>query len=201
MSSDHKIRWTEFITSYVPTIIVWTVTASFLAMPESTPTSAMVQAILILIWSYAGHVFAHMISTEWPFNILNPHVYIHHEKSLDIPRWLELSIEAVVNFYGFFILYILQKLFKFKIFSTSLLIGAAFLYIIMHILDYSIFGKTEHTLHHTKTFCNYDPEFFDTLFDTRCEPEKPYTNMAREIPHAIFAFSLAGILKYTYHLD
>jgi len=201
MSSDHKIRWSEFILAYIPTVIIWILSVSLLALPEYTLTNAIIQSIFILIWSYTGHVFAHMISTDWPFNILNPHVYLHHKKSVDLPRWLELIIEAIVNFFGFFIFIIIQNIFNFKIFSTSLLLGAAFLYITIHILDYSIIGKEDHKLHHTKTFCNYDPEIFDTLFNTRCEPEKPYTNMIVEVPHALFAVVLAGVIKYIWKLD
>jgi hypothetical protein len=174
---------------------------SLLALPEYTYANAMVQAMIILFWSYSGHVLAHHISSDWPFNILNPHVYLHHQKSISIPRWLELVIESLVNFSGFLILYIIQQLLGLKLFSTSLLLGAALLYIIIHILDYSIIGKEDHKLHHEKTFCNYDPEYFDIIFNTRCDPDKPYTNMSWEIPHIIFGFTLALILKSIYNLD
>ena len=175
--------------------------ASLLALPKYSYSNAILQAIFVLVWSYAGHVFAHKISTDWPFNILNPHVYLHHKKSIEMPRWLELVIEAAVNFFGFFILYIVQCLLHLDIFSPSLLLGAAFVYITVHILDYSIIGKEDHSQHHVRSFCNYDPEFFDTLFGTRCDPNKPYTNMNIEIIHGIFAFSMAGLIKFKFNID
>lgn len=197
----NEIRWPEYIQAYLPVMVSWTLMASLLALPNYSYSNAILQAIFVLVWSYAGHVFAHKVSSDWPFNILNPHVYLHHKKSVEMPRWLELVIEATVNFFGFFILYILQRILGLHIFSTSLLLGAAFLYITIHILDYSIIGKEDHSQHHLRTFCNYDPEFFDTLFSTRCDPEKPYTNMNTEIPHGILAFSFAFLIKIIFNLD
>jgi len=174
---------------------------SLLALPKYSFPNAILQSLFILCWSYAGHVFAHQISSKGPLRYLNPHVFLHHDKTIPMPRALELIIEAIVNFFGFFIIFIVQWLFNFEVLSPSLLIGASFLYITMHILDYSIRGDPGHALHHVKHYCNYDPEFFDALFNTRCEPEKPYTNMVKEIPHAVFAFSLAGLLKIYLKLD
>jgi hypothetical protein len=201
MESETKVRWKEYIEAYGPVIVVWVYIGSLLALPKYSIWNAVLQAICILFWSYGGHVLAHKVSETGPFHKLNPHVFLHHNKSIDLPRWLELIIEAIVNFFGFFILYIVQIFFQFELFSPSLLLGAAFLYITIHILDYSVRGNTNHRLHHTKTFCNYDPEFFDALFGTLCEPEKPYTNMIWEIPHALLAFSLAGLCKYLLNLD
>jgi len=201
MRIDDHIRWKEYIESYGPVVVAWICMAAFLALPKYTLWNALLQASIILLWSYVGHVFAHKISESGPFHKLNPHVFLHHNKSIQMPRWLELSIEAIVNFFGFFIIFILQKILQFELFSPSLLLGAAFLYISIHILDYSIRGNINHKLHHTRTFCNYDPEFLDTLFGTRCEPDIPYTNMNWEIPHAVGAFSLAGLFKVWLHLD
>jgi hypothetical protein len=74
------------------------------------------------------------------------------------------------------------------------------LYINIHILDYSIHGDPAHSRHHEKTFCNYDPEWFDTLFGTRCDPERPYTNLSHQWFHAIIAFTAALALKFSFHL-
>jgi hypothetical protein len=201
MNSPSDIRWSEYVIAYVPTILTWIVASSLLALPKYSIYIALLQATLLLIWSYAGHVLAHLVSSAGPLSILNPHVYLHHEKAAEIPRSLELVIESVVNFMGFFFIFILQKLTEIELFSPSMIIGAALLYITVHILDYSIVGNINHRLHHAKTYCNYDPEFMDTLFGTRCEPEKPYTNMMWEIPHAIMAFAVASAIKVYFDLD
>jgi hypothetical protein len=194
-------RVEEFIEAYVPTIIAWVFMGSLLALPKYSMPNALLQSAAILFWSYGGHVLAHQMSSTGPLRYLNPHVFLHHDKTILMSRPLELLIEALVNFFGFFIIFIIQKLCNFEVFSPSLLIGAAFLYITVHILDYSIKGNPNHGQHHKKHFCNYDPEFLDALFGTRCEPEKPYSNISGEIPHAVFAFSLAGLLKIYMKLD
>lgn len=196
-----EIKWLEFFQAYVPTIIIWVFLSALLALPKYSFPVALLQATIVLCWSYGGHVLAHNISTTGPLSYINPHVFLHHNKSINIPRPVELILESITNFFGFFIIFILQKITEVEIFSPSLIIGAAFLYIIVHILDYSLRGNEDHGQHHLKNYCNYNPEFFDTLFGTRCEPEKPYTNMAWEIPHSIFAVAAAALVKVTFNLD
>jgi len=195
------INWINFIVAYIPTVAVWLGLSMSLAIPNYSVLSAFLQSIFLLSWSYWGHRFAHIVSTNYPFDILNPHVYVHHNKSLTIPRWLELLLEATVNFLCFFSFYIVQEVFNIHILSSSMIIGSAFLYIAIHILDYSIYGNEQHKKHHEKTFCNYDPEVFDTLFNTRCDSNKPYTKNYNEIIHGIVAFSLAYALKIIFDLD
>jgi len=196
-----KVNWSEFINVYLPTITTWLLGSSLLALPKYSYVSAFIQSILILLWSYKGHVYAHDVSCQWPFNILNTHVYIHHKKEVSIPKWFELLIEAFFNFLGFMIIVIFQEISGIKLFSTSLVLGAAFLYVTIHVLDFSIFGNDIHKKHHEQTFCNYDPSFLDVLFDTRCDPDEPYTVSGYEIPQALFAFSLAYIIKKKWKLD
>lgn len=195
------IRWPEFAQAYVPTMCVWIFLGALLGLPDYSFMSAILQSILLLIWSYSGHVLAHKVSSYWPFDVLNPHVYIHHNKAIHLNRTSELIVEAIVNFSGFFIIIICQWLTGIHLFSTAMVLGSAFLYIAIHILDYSIFHNEDHKQHHEKTLCNYAPEFMDILFKTSCEPEKPYRNMVVEIPHAILAFGLAYILKLYFQLD
>jgi len=194
------IRWNEYLHSYIPTVLTWSILSMLLALPNYSITSAFFQTLFILSWSYWGHRIAHMISADYPFNLLNPHVSIHHDHVIHVPRWLNLVLEGFVDFMCFFILCIIQYITGIHIISTSLILGAAFLYVCIHIFDYSIIGRHEHILHHKLTFCNYDPEFMDTLFGTRCE-DTPYKNMNHEIIHAIYAFILAMLLKVRFNLD
>jgi hypothetical protein len=195
------IRWPEFAQAYVPTMFVWVSLGALLGLSKYSFMSAILQSIFLLIWTYSGHVLAHMVSSEWPFNVLNPHVYIHHNKAIVLNRTLELIVEAIVNFSSFFIIIIVQWLSGIYLFSTTMVLYSAFLYIAIHILDYSLFHNEDHKQHHENSFCNYEPEFMDILFKTRCNTEKPYRNMIVEIPHAILAFGLAYILQLTLQLD
>ena len=196
----HTIRWKEYMYAYAPVIVVWIGVGSLLALPKYSVPNAICQAIFIVLWSYGGHVLAHAISNEGILSYVNSHVFLHHKKSFDIPRWLELVIEACTNFLGFFIIIILQKFFKFEILSPTLVLGGAFLYIFVHILDYSIVGNENHKLHHARTFCNYDPEFLDALFGTLCNPDAPYSDMTSHILFGLAAFSLAKSIQILFRL-
>ena len=195
------VNWPEFLYAYGLTIVSWVVLTSIVALPNYTFPAAVAQAFFLLCWSYGGHVLAHMVSTQFPLNYLNLHVSLHHDHYVDIPRWLNLLLETGVNFMGFFIFILLQHLFDVHILSTTMILAASFLYILIHIADFSIFGNEQHAEHHTRTFCNYDPEFFDTLFKTRCSPEKPYRQLSGEILYACIACIAALFLKHRYQLD
>lgn len=198
---DATIRWSEFLVAYGPAMVAWTTLSMLLALPQWSVGSAFFQSVFLISWSYWGHRWAHTVSATYPWSLLNPHVSIHHDHVIAVPRWANLALETIVNFMGFFIFWILQWATGIHLLSTSMILGAAFLYIAIHILDYSLIGRTEHTLHHTQTFCNYDPEFMDTLFGTRCESNEPYKNMTHEILHAFGAFVAALSLKVAFALD
>jgi len=198
---DTSHRWSEFLTAYGPVIVAWTTFSMLLALPEWGIESAFLQAFFLISWSYWGHRWAHTVSATYPWSLLNPHVSIHHDHVISVPRWVNLVLETLVNFMGFFFFWILQWATGIHLLSTSMILGAAFLYIAIHILDYSLIGRPEHALHHTQTFCNYDPEFMDTLFHTRCDNGSPYKNMTHEILHAFGAFVAALSLKVSFNLD
>jgi hypothetical protein len=193
---DH-IRWTEFIYAYLPTTILWIVLLSFLS---SDPFPyAILQTVFLLLYSYVGHLFAHYVSNGSLRNY-NPHIFLHHEKSVEMSRYSELAIETVVNMAAFLILIPIQRILGIHLLSEALIIGSGLLYIAIHIFDYSIHGNEKHSLHHIRTFCNYEPEIFDTLFGTSCDPSAPYTPMTTKIVHAIAAFCVAYGIKLQFDL-
>ena len=138
------VNWPQFMYAYGLTIISWVVLTSIVAFPNYTFPAAVAQALFLLCWSYGGHVLAHMVSTQFPFNYLNLHVSLHHDHYVDIPRWLNLLLETCVNFMGFFIFILLQHVFDVHILSTTMILAAAFLYILIHIGDFSVFGNEQH---------------------------------------------------------
>ena len=146
-------------------------------------------------------MLAHTVIPHTPLIILNPHIFLHHNKEVIVEKWIDRSVEAIGNFWIFFSLIVFQYIFSLSIFSTSLILYAAALYVITHIFDYSIYGNEDHYLHHKYSFCNYGHDVFDVLFGTRCKPELPYADMSIEIPHAILAFVIVGTLKLTLDLD
>jgi hypothetical protein len=195
------IDWPQFLKAYGLTIFTWTLLPILLALPNYSIPAAIFGAIFLLFYSYAGHVFAHSVSTVFPLNYINMHVSIHHDHLIVVPRWLNLIIEAIVDFLCFYVLILIQSALGIHWISTSAILGAGFLYVFIHIFDFSLFGNEQHKEHHEKTFCNYDPEFFDTLFETRCSPDTPYRDLSGESFHALCAFVIAFALKYRYKLE
>jgi len=191
----------EFTKSYGPAFSIWLILLSLLGLPKYSIVFSLLQSLFILFWSYAGHVIAHTISSIFPFNYINPHVSIHHNHTLELPRWLNLSSEVFTNFLGFYILYIIQYICNITILSTSIIIGGAFIYIAIHIFNYSMYTNLEHSLHHKNTFCNYGPDFMDVLFNTRCNPDDPYQNMNPDILYGVGGVALAACVKYILELD
>lgn len=201
MPDGHSLRVYEYIESYIPILTLWIGFASILAFPHFTFLSIICQVLFLHLYIYGGHVILHLMREDNPFIIFNPHIFLHHNKSVQLDRWIELGIEGSGNFSYIILPILIQNLFHIHIFSTSIVLSGAILYVIMHIFQYSIIGDNNHALHHTHKLCNYEPEFIDTLFNTRCEPDTPYKNMSKEIPHAIVAFILAGTLKLLFTLD
>jgi len=195
------IRIDEYIRSYTQTISIWITLGTILGLPIYGLWNSLVQTIILLCMTYWGHVFIHTITEDSPFIVFNPHVYLHHQKAVLLERHVELCIEAIVNFSCFFSISLAQYIFSIHLFSTSIILYSAFLYIIIHICDYSVNGDERHGMHHRNQYCNYEPEFIDTLFGTRCDDDLPYRDMNKEIPHAILACILAGCTKVIFGLD
>lgn len=203
MNKDNETtnKNTNAILSYIFIIILWLILSVYIASKKYSMVSSIIQSVLIVLWSYFGHVFAHHISNDFPMNILNPHMLLHHNKSFNIPRFLDLFIEAITNFSAFFILILLQRLFNVHIMSTSIILFGGFLYVAIHIFDYSIFGDHEHHIHHERTMCNYSPRVMDILFNTRCNPNDDYVPMNREVISTLLVFPLVLFLQKKFKLD
>ena len=198
MVVDEERDWTQ---AYGPVILVWLTLTAVLGLPHYSIFSSWVQVLTLLFFTYFIHLLLHTVTPNTPFFIFNTHLFLHHSKEVILDKRIELFVEAISNFYYFASLILFQYIFSLNIFSTSIIVYSGVLYIITHILDYSIYGNEKHGLHHKYLFCNYEPEMIDTLFGTRCKPELPYTDMTIEIPHAILAFAIVGTLKVAFGLD
>jgi len=177
----------------------WTLMISMLGIPHFSILSSIIQSIVLLFYSYFGHRFAHTISQYAPFSYINPHIFIHHNNTYNLPRWLNLLQEAIMNASCFLIILVIQYLCGVHIFSTSIVVSAALLYVFIHIADYSFRGNKEHKLHHQFQMCNFAPNFMDILFETRCVPsDTPYSDGTNEIIHGIMAVVITFICKITF---
>jgi len=190
------MRWKEFMISYMPTFLLYIGIVSFIALPEYSYINAFLQAIFIFFYSYITHRFAHELFKD-KLAILNPHIYVHHKKSIKMPYFVDLALDSLVELSMFCSLLVFDWYFETTIFSPRLVVCMAFVYIFVHVYEYSIKGSHYHALHHKHSFCNYDPEIVDALFGTLCEPDAPYTPMYRLFPPII----PAGILAFIFTSD
>jgi glucan phosphoethanolaminetransferase (alkaline phosphatase superfamily) len=96
---------------------------------------------------------------------------MHHEK-LGIPRWAELAIEGILEFFYFmFFPVIFQATYKDWIIPFSVIVLLSMAYTSYHIYNYSILGSKDHQRHHMNPETNYSPNFLDHLFDTNFNEE------------------------------
>lgn len=195
----YTLRLLEFMRSYGMLLFSWTTMISMLGIPHFSILASIAQVIVLLLYTYFGHRFAHTISQYTPINYINPHIFVHHNNIYNLPRWLNLLQEAFMNAFAFLIILVIQYLCGIHIFSTSIVVCAALLYVFIHIADYSFRGNKEHTLHHQFHTCNFAPNFMDVLFETRCEPpDTPYSDGTNEIIHGIVAVVITFICKITF---
>lgn len=187
--------------AYLPIIVLWITLAAVLGLPKYSLFSSCIQTLTLIFLTYMGHVLLHTVTVEHPLFIFNTHMFLHHSKEVIVDKRIELFVEAIGDFWCFFSLIVFQYVYNLDIYSTSIILFSGVLYIITHIFDYSIYGNEKHGLHHKYLFCNYEPEFMDSLFGTRCRPEEDYTDMSIEFPHAILAFIVIGTLKLIFSLD
>lgn len=134
---------------------------------EYSYQSALIQSVILYLYSYWGHVLAHNISQEYPINVINTHISIHHNENSTYSRVFNLFTETINNFFGFFILIIIQYLVGIKLLSNRIIFYSLFLYIGVHIFYYSITEYKYHVQHHITPDYNYSPELLDIIFSTK----------------------------------
>ena len=200
MEKLERFNWSEFVKTNGVVIVVWMSLLPLLAIPEYTIIQALFQTSFLLFYSWAGHWVAHKISQTGPLSYINPHIFVHHTNTYHVPRWVNLVIETVLDASCFLLLLPFTDLFGRHYLSPSLLLGAMFLYIFIHIFDYSLFGDDEHKLHHSMHMCNYAPDFLDIAFNTRCNNALPMKDRTVESIHGIAAFGLAFLIKRKFNL-
>ena len=174
---------------------IWIFLSTLLGPPEFSYLNSFFQSCFMLFWSYAGHIFAHKASQMYPLNIVNTHISFHHDGDLKskYSKFVDLFLESLNNFIGFFVLYIFQIIFGLHIFSLRIILFAAFLYIGIHIFYYTLTQNGYHVEHHLNESCNYSPEIFDILFQTKKPGEYEDVSFVGELLPAVVALGLASL--------
>jgi len=118
----------------------------------------------------------------------------HHdkEKNKETFWWIvNLFIELTANILFFVIFYLCQSLLNIKYIPAMLIFYYGFIYVSVHIVNYSIFHtSTEHVIHHktsNRTVAyNYGPDLLDHLFQTNYSNK--FENYNNIIPNILIAF-------------
>lgn len=103
---------------------------------------------------------------HWLPSFMSPHLAWHHDKQLDVPRWLELVLEFFTDLSWFFLLWLAQRLSGVRIFQDSLIAYIGIWYASMHTVNMSVFKNSHHGKHHEKRNVNFGPPYMDQLFGT-----------------------------------
>jgi hypothetical protein len=188
-----------WIIAYMPNAIIMALLLSIFAIPKYGFIIGMTQGPIIMFYSYVAHIIAHSFSNyEW-INKYNPHVQSHHRKNWNLPRWLDLLIESLYDLSTFGTVLVTQWYFDFELIHPWVVIAAGITYTLIHVLDYSILNPCQyHQEHHQHTFCNYGPEIFDHLLNTRCDNSSPYRNNIKESAYTVVACLITyGLKQYT----
>lgn len=150
-----------------------------------------VSFLILFYYSYLIHYFIHKI----PDNI-NLHILYHHNKGK--PKIINFYIELLLDI-GFFVLfYFLKQLLGLTFITNSLIFYFGFIYVSVHLVNYSIFHTTKnHTNHHfinnkTKRNCNYGPDTLDHLFNSNCDEK--FEDLNHIIPNSLISFLLTNYL-------
>jgi hypothetical protein len=163
-----------------------------LVHPNVTAIHAAFQLIFLNIWIYGVHRLSHKL----PDMPLNYHLYIHHNKSIVLPRPVELFFEFITNISWFLPLLLLPYVFNIHFLSPILIVFIGLWYSSIHVLNLSLGNSIEHKIHHKTMNHNYGPSITDYIFDT-LKVNKTY-NTNSEIINGLFFFFLLKALKPVY---
>ena len=180
-----------FRNQLIPNLIVF-VLGIFLTYKKYSPFLTIFSITILYFYSY----FIHRIFHYFP-DIINIHLNNHHnteENSEKILKTVNLMIELFSNIMFFVIFFYIQKILSIDFIPTIIIFYYGFIYVSIHIINYSIFHTSySHVLHHksaenedkSKT-CNYGPDLVDHIFHTNCDEK--IENYNHIIPNALIAF-------------
>ena len=162
-----------FRNQFIPNLTVF-ILGILLTYKKYSPFLAGMSIMILFFYSY----FIHKAFHYFP-DIINVHLNLHHNHSDNlkiVKKYINLFIELISNILFFVIFYYSQKILSINVVPEILIFYYGFIYVTVHIINYSIFhcSKT-HVLHHkssdiedkSKT-CNYGPDLVDHIFQTNC---------------------------------
>lgn len=167
---------------FLPSFVLITFGA-YLVQKEVSPIYSFFVLWALYFYSYYSHVVVH-----WIPKTINPHL-LHHTDD-EIPFLLNLAIEGSVNTFFFVLLYYAQLYAGVEIFPPILILYYCIIYVSVHLINFSIFGKEKnHEKHHhakDMKFCNYGPDTIDHFLGTNCD--KTWADHTHYFPNILASF-------------
>lgn len=162
-----------FYNQFIPDYIIF-ILSIILTYKKYSPLLTGVSMVILYFYSYFIHKLFHYLPI-----IMNIHLKYHHNHSENkkiIHKYLNLAVELFSNIMFFVIFYYIQKVLGINFVPEILIFYYGFIYVSVHIVNYSIFHVSEaHILHHAnsssiekKENCNYGPDLVDHIFVTNC---------------------------------
>ena len=124
--------------------------------------------VFMPLWLYLSHRALHLIPTDSISLYPVFHIWGHHGTPKPLPnRTLELIAETVWEiFFWVFLPIWIQRVTGFHFIPTSIVLLSSFMWISIHMINYSIVGSETHSRHHADVTVNYGPDIIDHLFGT-----------------------------------
>jgi len=148
----------------------------------------VIQVFLVYLYYYLYHRFVLHV-----FDI-NLHVYVHHYKYFQIPRYLELIIDFLFEIFSFAgTLTLLQYFLNIWFIPPSIISIVILTLSLSHLFNYSILGSEIHKAHHENPTKNFGPDFLDHIFGTNASEE--YEDSIQHIPYLVQACIITHFAK------
>ena len=120
-------------------------------------------------------------------------MYSHHNKKLELPRWLELIGEFFCDMSWFFLLAGIKYIIGMPYLSYTLIFFIGIWYSSVHVVNLSLITSEEHKIHHEEQKYNFGPPYYDMAFGT-LKSDNTETTLY-EINNGIIIFLLFNMLS------
>jgi hypothetical protein len=171
----------EIIKAYFLHVFLYLFYGCILIYPDRGLNSCLSGLTLMTLNYNILHRALHTLPTTGLIGYLNLHVYLHHNKELDIPRWTELFLEFLFEMFLTVCIPVIISYYSGEwITPFSIILYCSLFFAINHVLFYSILSSDAHMKHHDNPVHNFIPDYLDHLFGTNADGS--YEDMNQQIP-------------------
>lgn len=191
----NKTNFPEFLYNHFSYSCIIILFAIILTYKTINPFYSILLMLGLMYYSYFIHVLLHILPQKFSL-----HLAYHHnieQNSTKNGKIISFLVEALFVDVGiFYLLYILQILFKYELFPPIFILYYGLIYITVHNINYSILHIGNHPYHHLgdkgELSTNFGPDPIDHFLGTN--QNSTFEHMYHFIPNIIFCFLLTTII-------